>query len=162
MTNKNLDNILSNNFFDFWSNFLFFLVLRTQKINEVIGNPIDGIIIQIICWHHLLLTMENLPSEEQKFASFDKTLSLWKKELSLNKLFQKNNDKNLTISTVSTLAAIPFETTRRRLKKLEKDGWIKISRKTGISYVASEKLDKKIVIDIHETEKNLLKKYLKI
>jgi len=106
--------------------------------------------------------MENLPSEEQKFASFDKTLSLWKKELSLNKLFQKNNEKNLTISAVSTFAAIPFETTRRRLKKLEKDGWITISRKTGISYVASEKLDKKIVIDIHETEKNLLKKYLKI
>ena len=72
MTNKSLDNILSNNFFDFWSNFLFFLVLRTQKINEVIGNPIDGIIIQIVCWHHLLLTMENLPSEEQKSASFDK------------------------------------------------------------------------------------------
>ena len=57
----------------------------------------------------------------------------------------------------SSLAAVHND-----LLNPEKDGWITISRKTGISYVASEKLDKKIVIDIHETEKNLLKKYLKI
>ena len=31
---------------------LLFFIIRTQKLNATLGNPLDAIIIQVICWHH--------------------------------------------------------------------------------------------------------------
>ena len=32
------------------------MIARTRKLNEVFGNPSDAIIVQVVCWHHLLVT----------------------------------------------------------------------------------------------------------
>ena len=70
------------------------------------------------------------------------------------------NNKKLTITLVSQLTAIPFETTRRKVKKLHKKKWIFYSREKGIIYNTNSKLNDKIVNVIHPVEKNLLKEFL--
>ena len=38
-------------FASFWPDFQQFNIMRTKRINEVMGYPLDGQIIQIVCWH---------------------------------------------------------------------------------------------------------------
>ena len=70
------------------------------------------------------------------------------------------NGKKLTISLVSELTAIPFETTRRKIKKLVKKEWITYSKEKGILYNSESELNEKVVKIIHPAEKNLLKEFL--
>ena len=76
------------------------------------------------------------------------------------KNIKKKNNKKLTISLVSELTSIPFETTRRKIKKLVKKGWISYNKEDGIIYNSTSELNDKIVNKIHPVEKNLLKEFL--
>jgi hypothetical protein len=42
---------LGEKFASFWPDFQQFNIMRTKRINEVMGYPLDGQIIQIVCWH---------------------------------------------------------------------------------------------------------------
>ena len=70
------------------------------------------------------------------------------------------NNKKLTITLVSQLTAIPFETTRRKINKLKKKKWIFYSKEKGIIYNANSQLNDKIINIIHPIEKDLLKEFL--
>ena len=70
------------------------------------------------------------------------------------------NNKKLTITLVSQLTAIPFETTRRKINKLKKKNWIFYSKEKGIIYNSNSQLNDKIVNIIHPIEKDLLKEFL--
>ena len=70
------------------------------------------------------------------------------------------NGKKLTISLVSELTAIPFETTRRKIKKLVNKQWITYSKEKGILYNSESELNEKVVKIINPAEKNLLKEFL--
>ena len=72
----------------------------------------------------------------------------------------KKHSKKLTISLVSELTTIPFETTRRKIKKLVKKNWISYTKENGIIYNSNSELNDKIVNKIHPIEKNLLKEFL--
>ena len=69
-------------------------------------------------------------------------------------------NKKLTISLVSELTTIPFETTRRKIKKLVKKNWITYTKENGIVYNSNSELNDKIVNKIHPIEKDLLKEFL--
>ncbi len=70
------------------------------------------------------------------------------------------NNKKLTITLVSQLTAIPFETTRRKVNKLKNKKWIFFSKQKGIVYNPNSELNDKIINVIHPVEKNLLKEFL--
>ncbi len=72
----------------------------------------------------------------------------------------KKHNKKLTISLVSELTKIPFETTRRKIKKFVKKNWITYTKKDGIEYNSNSELNDKIVNKIHPVEKDLLKDFL--
>ena len=76
------------------------------------------------------------------------------------KSINKKGNKKLTISLVSELTKIPFETTRRKIKKLIKKNWITYTKESGIIYNSNSELNDKIVNKIHPVEKNLLKEFL--
>ncbi len=80
---------------------------------------------------------------------------MWQK-----KNINKKHNKKLTISLVSELTTIPFETTRRKIKKLVKKNWITYSKENGIVYNSNSELNDKIVNKIHPVEKDLLKEFL--
>ena len=87
--------------------------------------------------------------------SFDNAFEMWH-EKNLN----KKHNKKLTISLVSELTTIPFETTRRKIKKLVKKNWITYTKKNGVVYNINSELNDKIINKIHPVEKDLLKEFL--
>ena len=113
---------------------------------------LEGLIVQVIAWHHYLSSISEIKKE---IHSFDSAFEMWHKR----KLNKKHN-KKLTISLVSELTTIPFETTRRKIKKLVKKNWITYNKETGIVYNSSSELNNKIVNKIHPVEKDLLKEFL--
>ena len=114
--------------------------------------PLEGLIVQVIAWHHYLSSISEIKEE---IHSFDSAFEMWH-EKNLN----KKNNKKLTISLVSELTTIPFETTRRKIKKLVNKNWITYNKKNGIAYNNNSELNDKIVNKIHPVEKDLLKEFL--
>ena len=114
--------------------------------------PLEGLIVQVIAWHHYLSSISEIKNE---IHSFDSVFEMWHK-----KNVNKTHNKKLTISLVSELTTIPFETTRRKIKKLVKKNWITYNKKNGIVYNNNSELNDKIVNKIHPVEKDLLKEFL--
>lgn len=40
---------LADKFANFWPDFQLFNIMRTKRINEIMGHPLDGQIMQIVC-----------------------------------------------------------------------------------------------------------------
>ena len=114
--------------------------------------PLEGLIVQVIAWHHYLSSISEIKEEIHSFDSAFEMLN----EKNLN----KRHNKKLTISLVSELTTIPFETTRRKIKKLVKKNWITYTKENGIVYNSNSELNDKIVNKIHPIEKDLLKEFL--
>ena len=116
--------------------------------------PLEGLIVQVIAWHHYLSSISEIKEEVH---SFDSAFEMWHEK----KLSKKNN-KKLTISLVSELTTIPFETTRRKIKKLVNKNWITYNKKNGIAYNNNSELNDKIVNKIHTVEKRFTKRVFSI
>ena len=112
----------------------------------------DGLIIQVIAWHHYLATISEVSKNDN---TFDTAFALW--DGNQNKTV---NNKKLTITLVSQLTAIPFETTRRKINRLKEKKWIFYSKEKGIIYNSNSQLNDKIINVIHPVEKDLLKEFL--
>ena len=146
---------LEKNFQDFWYKILNYNVLRLNKICVETGSPKEATICQVIAWHHYLNSISEADNKNGSSA-FSDTLHLWDDF----KPDEHSNSKPLSISLISSLACIPFETTRRILKKLEKKNWIVLSEQNGVILNTEGDLNKKIVLSIHPYEKKLLKEFL--
>ena len=153
MIRKEVEAKLKDNFADFWVKILNHNVFRTQILCKELG-PLDGLILQVVAWHHYLSSISEVKSD---IHSFQSALKMWENNKNKNK---NKNEKKLTISLVSELTAIPFETTRRKIKKLVNKQWITYSKEKGILYNSESELNEKIVKIIHPAEKNLLKEFL--
>ena len=113
---------------------------------------LEGLIVQVIAWHHYLSSISELKKE---IHSFNSAFEMWHK-----KNINKKQNKKLTISLLSELTSIPFETTRRKIKKLVKKDWITYTKKNGVVYNSNSELNNKIINKIHPLEKDLLKEFL--
>ena len=114
---------------------------------------LEGLIVQVIAWHHYLSSISEVKKD---IHSFDNAFEMWHDKKHIN----KKVNKKLTISLVSELTTIPFETTRRKIKKLVKKNWITYTKENGIVYNSNSELNDKIVNKIHPVEKDLLKEFL--
>ena len=114
--------------------------------------PLNGLILQVVAWHHYLSSISEATKD---IHSFDNALKMWENKKSI-----AQGRKKLTISLVSELTAIPFETTRRKIKNLVKKQWISYSKEKGILYNSESELNEKVVKKIHPAEKELLKEFL--
>ena len=151
----NVDKILEENFALIWPEWLMLMISRTRVLNEVFGNPSDAIIVQVVCWHHLLVTtIENDGQRE----TFDDAFQAWHDGLSPDN--SESRDKRLTITAISLSTALPFETVRRRVKKLCETGWLRIGDDGGVHYAPTSEHNEKIVGDIHGVERKLLRPFL--
>jgi len=150
--------LLDERFMEIWPNWLELMVLRTKIINETIGNPVDAIIIQIVCWHHLLSSTSD---QSDANTSFSEAFQAWHSLLDESELPESSKKKKLTIAAISFLTAIPFETVRRRIKALCENGWLEASTEFGVIYNPTEENNLKIVEKIHQHERKLLRPFLK-
>tara|TARA_A100001011_G_C13785308_1_gene624790 strand:+ start:81 stop:584 length:504 start_codon:yes stop_codon:yes gene_type:complete len=149
---KDIDNKLDNHFSEFWSKMITFNVLRSQKISVELRTPQEALICQVIAWHHYLLSIDEANNKD---GTFDNALKLWS-----DYSVKKKSNKKLSISLISDLTNIPFETTRRKINKLVKIKWINFSKLNGVTLTPNSKLNNKIVTKIHPYEKKLLKEFL--
>jgi len=51
---------------------------------------------------------------------------------------------------------MPFETVRRRVQNLKKQGWLSVDKKKGVVYNPTAENNNKVVCDIMEEEKKLV------
>ena len=148
---------MDNNFSEFWIKMFNYNVFRMQKIsastNKIgLGSPQDSLIIQVIAWHHYLSSITEV---NKGVKSFDDTLKLWSEHK-----YNKTDKKKLTITLLSDLTNIPFETARRKINKLVQKKYITYSKSEGLRFIAESDLNKIIVNEIHPYEKELLKEFL--
>ena len=90
--------------------------------------------------------------------TFDEAFDAWHEGLS-----QDNNEvkeKRLTITAISLSTALPFETVRRRVKKLCQTGWLRIGDDGGVHYAPTPEHNQKNRRDIHSAERKLLFPFL--
>ena len=151
----NVDKVLEENFASIWPEWLMLMISRTRVLNEVFGNPSDAIIVQVVCWHHFLVT--TIEKDEQG-ETFDDAFQAWHEGLFSDTGEAK--DKRLTITAISLSTALPFETVRRRVKKLCETGWLRIGDDGGVHYAPTPEHNQKIVGDIHGEERKLLRPFL--
>ena len=71
--------VLENNFSQLWPEWLMLNISRTRVLNEVLGNPSDAMIIQVVCWHHLLVTSIE---KEKQTGTYDEAFDAWHEGLS--------------------------------------------------------------------------------
>lgn len=144
--------MLGEKFASFWPDFQQFNIMRTKRINEIMGHPLDGQIIQIVCWHHFLASVNE---QEKQISTYDECFDAWHYALE-----PQNADieveKKLTISSIAMTTGMPFETVRRRVQNLKKYGWLSVDKKKDVIYNPTQENNAKIVDDIMEEEKKLV------
>lgn len=144
--------ILSNKFASFWPDFQQFNIMRTKRINEILGHPLDGQIMQIVCWHHFLASVNE---QDENIATYDECFDAWHVALNFYDA-EAEVEKKLTISSIALTTGMPFETVRRRVQNLKKQGWLSVDKKKGVVYNPTPENNTKIVSDIMEEEKKLV------
>ncbi len=142
--------VIEQRFAEFWPYFLLFNIQRTRMINEEIGNPIDGMIMQVISWHQLLLSIgDNGADGEQNFSDI---WNSWHGDPDS----RLPSQKKISVVGISQLTALPFETVRRRVKNLVNNGWLEIDPDTGYRINIDSDANHKITNVIHSMEKQEL------
>ena len=143
---------LADKFANFWPDFQLFNIMRTKRINEIMGHPLDGQIIQIVCWHHFLVSINE---QERSISTYDECFDAWHQALSYCDA-DVEVEKKLTISSIALTTGMPFETVRRRVQNLKKQGWLWVDKKKGVIYNPTPENNTKIISDIMEEEKKLV------
>ncbi len=107
---------------------------------------------QIVCWHHFLTSTTE---QDKSIATYDECMDAW--HGALNDEYPPDQvSKKLTISSISMSTGMPFETVRRRVQNLKKQGWLDVCKKNGVIYALTAENNSKVLWDIMEEEKKLV------
>ena len=143
---------LADKFAHFWPEFQLFNILRTKRINEIMGHPLDGQIMQIVCWHHFLASINE---QEKNISTYDECYDAWHHALNYYDA-DMDVEKKLTISSIALTTGMPFETVRRRVQNFKKQGWLSVDKKKGVIYHPTPENNNKVISDLMEMEKKLV------
>ena len=156
MTEQNLNYAkrLQENFLDTWIHYLEFNITRYRRIGLLAGSPIRLLIAQVIYWHELLILSEKGTAEQ--FLSVREDIKNTGKE-TLERYF---NTKKLSITLISSMIGLPFETTRRQVKAMEASGLIEYSEAYGLLINKNTEFHKKISTEIVQFEQEQVVKLI--
>ena len=145
--NLNYEESLQKNFLDTWTHYLEFNITRYCRISRLAGSPIRSLIAQVIYWHELLILSEKGTNEQ--FESVRDEIKKTGKET----LERYIDTKKLSITLISTMTGLPFETIRRQVKAMEASGLIEQSEAYGLLINKNSEFHKIIASEIVEFEK---------
>ena len=95
-----LEQFFHNKFLIIWTKFLAFEIERSRMLSEFFGTTNTYLIMQVICWHHLLILKKtDLNIADETFFNRDIVESMW---LEFSKK-DHNNKSVLTYSLISVL-----------------------------------------------------------
>jgi hypothetical protein len=146
---EQIQQILTENFVEFWPIYLLSEINRFRKMTEAAGSPTDAHIMQVVAWSYLLTTTLDQNMEEKDFQS---VLSAWNIGLQTKQDKKNALGKRLTVSSIAHQTSIAFETVRRRVAKLEEKGFITNSRAHGILLNPESEFNKEILQELHPME----------
>jgi hypothetical protein len=146
---EQIQQILIENFVEFWPIYLLSEINRFRKMTEAAGSPTDAHIMQVVAWSYLLTTTLDQNMEEKDFQS---VLSAWNVGLQTKQDKTNALGKRLTVSSIAHQTSIAFETVRRRVAKLEEKGFITNSRAHGILLNPQSEFNREIVQELHPME----------
>ena len=98
-------------------------------MNEVAGNPVSALILQVVAYHNLTLVQSDLSTENYKAIR-----ERWEAG---GKDIQSDVTRKLSYAAISEITGIDKETVRRSVKRLAEQNWVVIEQKTGIHYQPS-------------------------
>ena len=124
--NPNYEERLQTNFLDTWTHYLEFQITRSRRMNRLAGTPIRALIAQVIYWHELLILSEKNTAEQ--FATVVQEIAKTGKE----SLERYMDSKKLSITLISSMTGLPFETIRRQVKAMKAAGLIEQSEAYGL------------------------------
>ncbi|PDH60246.1 MAG: hypothetical protein CNE93_01330 [SAR116 cluster bacterium MED-G06] len=141
---------LEENFNPIWRRFLEMEIIRSQYCLKFAGSANAYLVLQVICWHHLLLVTEN-----QAAGSYEATVDNW----FASQTGVTKTNKKLTYALISDLTGLDKETVRRNVKMLEKAGFASADRKSGVMYTPTPEINDRLVNDLNVKEVGLVKRF---
>ena len=141
---------LDENFLLIWRRFLEMEIIRSQHCLKVAGSANAYLVLQVICWHHLLLVGEELDD-----TSIDATRESW---IAISNQTEAKG-KKLTYALIADLTSLDKETVRRNVKALAERGFVKADRKRGVMYAPTEERNEQIVNELNVTERRLVRQF---
>ena len=156
MTEQNLsyEERLQKNFLESWIHYLEFNITRYRRIGLLAGSPIRLLIAQVIYWHELLILSEK--GTDEQFVSVRDEIEKTGRE-SLERYI---DTKKLSITLISSMTGLPFETTRRQVKAMEASGLIEQSEAYGLLINKNSEFHQKIATDIVQFEQEQVVKLI--
>ena len=159
MTEQNLsyEVRLQENFLHSWIHFLEFNITRHKRMVKLAGSSIRALIAEVIYWHELLILDEK--GTDDFFETVRTEISKTGKET----LERYLDSKKLSISLISSMTGIPFETTRRQVRAMEVAGLIRQSEVYGLLINKESEFHQKCSNEmVHFEQKQILKLIEKI
>ena len=145
---------LQKNFLDAWTHYLEFNINRYRRIGFLAGSPIKALIAQVIYWHELLILSEKGTAEQ--FVSVREDI----KNTGRETLDRYIDTKKLSITLISSMIGLPFETTRRQVKAMEASGLIEYSEAYGLIINKNSEFHQKISTEIVQFEQEQIVKLI--
>ena len=141
---------LEENFLPIWKRFLEMEIMRSQHCLRVAGSANAYLVLQVICWHQLLLVSEDLED-----PSYDATIEGW---IALSHE-PAGKGKKLTYALIAELTGLDKETVRRNVKALVARGFVTADRKRGVMYAPTAERNDLIVNDLNVLERRLVMQF---
>lgn len=141
---------LEENFLPIWKRFLEMEIVRSQHCLRVAGSANAYLVLQVICWHQLLLVSDDLED-----PSYDATIEGW---TALSHA-PAGKGKKLTYALIAELTGLDKETVRRNVMALAARGFVTADRKRGVMYAPTEERNNQIVNELNVTERRLVMQF---
>jgi len=141
---------LEENFTPIWQRFLEMEIIRSQHCLKFAGSANAYLVLQVVCWHHLLLVTEDQPG-----SSYEVTVDSW----FASQTGVTASNKKLTYALISDLTGLDKETVRRNVKMLEKRAFVSADRKTGVMFTLTPENNDRLVNDLNVKEVGLVKHF---
>ena len=138
---------LRANFRDVWPKFLEFQITRSKRCVEVAGSVNGYLVLQVIAYHNLSLINSTTSVE-----SYEQARNAW--ELGWSDALL-DLPYILNFAAISALTGLDKETARRAVLKLEKNGWVTVDKKLGITYSPSDE-NQRLLLELNEWELGFL------
>ena len=142
---------LEENFTPIWQRFLEMEIIRSQHCLKFAGSANAYLVLQVVCWHHLLLV-----TEDQAGSSYEATIDNW----FASQTGITSSNKKLTYALISDLTGLDKETVRRNVKMLERDGFLSADRKTGVMFTPTPENNDRLVNDLNVKIMELVKHFV--
>ena len=98
-------------------------------MSEVAGNPVSGLILQVVAYHNLTIVQSSL--NETNYKAIREHWEAGSEDL------KTKMPRKLSFAAISDMTGIDKETVRRSVNRMAEQEWVVIDRETGIHYQPS-------------------------